>query len=191
MNKPDDVMEIEDLAVFEVLNNRFRQRILRDLLSPKPVKELAESLEVPVTRLYYHVNLLLEAGLIRIVEERKVGAILEKVFQTSARSFRPGRRLMKSGRPPEEMARIGAAVVLDPARLDAEAFLIKHFESGAPADDPGTFARGQGRLSKARAEALAERIHELLDELDNEEDAGEDAIDFSLSVVFVPLAGGG
>lgn len=185
MSKPESVLEIEDIAVFEVLNNRFRQRILRELLTPKPVKELAEGLGVPVTRLYYHVNQLLDAGLIRVVEERKVGAILEKVFQTTARSFRPGAALLQSGRPPGEMARIGAAVVLDPARLDAETFLTKHFETGASIDDPGTFARGQGRLSKAKAEKLAEKIHELLDELDDEDD---DGIEFSLSVIFVPLA---
>ncbi len=187
MSKPEEVLEIEDIAVFEVLNNRFRQRILRELIASKPVKELAGCLGVPVTRLYYHVNQLLDAGLIRVVEERKVGAILEKVFQTSARSFRPGSRLLESGRSPEEMARIGAAVVLDPARLDAEAFLVRHFETGASADDPGTFGRAQARFSKARAQKLTERIHELLDEFDDEDDAG-DGIEFSLSVIFVPLA---
>jgi DNA-binding transcriptional ArsR family regulator len=191
MSKLEDVMEIEDIAVFGVLNNRFRQRILRALVSPKPVKELAEDLDVPVTRLYYHVNQLLDAGLIRIVEERKVGAILEKVFQTTARSFRPGARLLQSDRPPAEMARIGAAVVLDPARLDAEAFLVRHFEAGAPADDPGTFGRAQGRLSQDKAEELTERIHELLDELDDGDDPGEDDIEFSLSVVFVPIGDAG
>lgn len=189
MSKPEDVLEIEDIAVFEILNNRFRQRILRELVSPKPVKELAEALHVPVTRLYYHVNQLLGAGLIRVVEERKVGAILEKVFQTTARSFRPGARLLQSNRPPAEMARIGAAVVLDPARLDAEAFLVRHFEAGAPVDDPGTFGRAQGRLSGAKAEELTRRLHELLDEFDDEVEAGGDEVEFSLSVIFVPLAG--
>jgi hypothetical protein len=85
------------------------------------------------------------------------------------------------------MARIGAAVVLDPARLDAEAFLVRHFETGAPADDPGTFGRAQARFSKAKAEELTERIHELLDEFDDDEDG--DGVEFSLSVIFVPLAG--
>ncbi|HEU4895054.1 MAG TPA: helix-turn-helix domain-containing protein [Acidimicrobiia bacterium] len=188
MSKPEDVLEIEDIAAFEILNNRFRQRILRELVDPKPVKELAEGLGVPVTRLYYHVNQLLGAGLIRVVEERKVGAILEKVFQTTARSFRPGARLLQSDRPPAEMARIGAAVVLDPARLDAEAFLIRHFEAGAPVDDPGTFGRAQGRLSRAQAEDLTRRLHELLEEFDEEEERGEDGVEFSLSVIFVPLA---
>lgn len=191
MSKLEDVMEIEDITVFGVLNNRFRQRILRALVSPKPVKELAEDLDVPVTRLYYHVNQLLDAGLIRIVEERKVGAILEKVFQTTARSFRPGARLLQSDRPPAEMARIGAAVVLDPARLDAEAFLVRHFEAGAPVDAPGTFGRAQGRMSQEKAEELTERIHQLLDELDDGADPGEEDIEFSLSVVFVPIGDAG
>jgi len=190
MSKPDDVMEIEDIAVFEVLNNRFRHRILRELVSPRPVKELAERLDVPVTRLYYHVNQLHEAGLIRVVEERKAGAIIEKVFQTTATSFRPGARLLESGRPPEEMARIAASIVLDPARLDAEAYLARHFESRVRTDEPGAFGRGQSRLSKAKAEALTRKISELLDMMDDGDEPHDEDIEFSLSVVFVPLSGG-
>lgn len=190
MNKPTDVMEIEDIAVFDVLNNRFRHRILRDLISPKPVKTLAESLGVPVTRLYYHVNLLLDSGLVRVVEERKAGAILEKVYQTTATSFRPGARLLQSGRPPEEMARIAAGIVLDQARLDAEAHLVREFEAGVRDDGPGVFARGQRRLTRAQAETLTGKINELLDIMGDSDDNGDESEDYSLSVVFVPVEGG-
>lgn len=189
MTKPADVMEIDDIAVFEVLNNRFRHQILRELISPRPVKELAERMDVPVTRLYYHVNLLHEAGLIHVVEERKAGAILEKIFQTTATSFRPGAGLLESKRPPEEMARIAASIVLDPARLDAEAHLVRQFAAGVRADDVSAFGRGQSRLSKAKAEELSRKIYELLDMMSEGDDAGDDSIEFSLSVVFVPLEG--
>ncbi len=190
MSKPDVVMEIEDIGVFEVLNNRFRHQILRELVTPQPVKELAARLDVPVTRLYYHVNLLLDAGLVRVVEERKAGAILEKIFQTTAMSFQPGARLLESGRPPGEMARVAVAVVLDPARLDAEAHLTRQFEAGAKDDEPGAFARGQSRMSRAKAEALSEKIDELLDMMQEGDDGGDDTVEFSLSVVFVPIEGG-
>lgn len=182
-------MEIEDIEVFQLLNSRFRHQILRELVTPQPVKTLATRLDVPVTRLYYHVNLLLEAGLVRVVEERKAGAILEKVFQTTAMSFQPAARLLQSGGPPEEMARIAAAIVLDPARLDAEAHLARQFEAGAMDDEPGAFARGQRRMSRAKAQALSEKINELLDMMDDGDDGEEDTREFSLSVVFVPVEG--
>lgn len=187
MSKPDVVMEIEDIEVFEVLNNRFRHQILRQLVTPQPVKTLATRLDVPVTRLYYHVNLLLGAGLVRVVEERKAGAILEKVFQTTAMSFQPGARLLQSERPPDELARIAVAIVLDPARLDAEAHLSRQFEVGAMDDEPGAFVRGQRRMSKAKAAALAEKINELLDMMEDGDDGDDDTAEFSLSVVFVPV----
>lgn len=190
MSKPDVVMEIEDIGVFEVLNNRFRHQILRELVTPQPVKELAARLDVPVTRLYYHVNLLLDAGLVRVVEERKAGAIIEKIFQTTAMSFQPGARLLESGRPPEEMARVAVAVVLDPARLDAEAHLTRQFEAGVKDDEPGAFARGQSRMSRVKAKALSEKIDELLDMMQEGDDGGDDTVEFSLSVVFVPIEGG-
>lgn len=188
MSRPEDVLEIEDIHVFEVMNDRFRHRIMRELLDPKPVKTLAERLDVPVTRLYYHVNQLADVGLIRVVEERKVGAIVEKVYQTAARSFRPGTKLLRSGRDPAEMARIAAAVVFDPARLDAEAMLRRHFEEGVKAEDiPAAFSRSHARMTAARAAELARRIADLLEEMD-EEDETDDAVEYTLSVVFSPLA---
>ena len=187
--KLEDVYEIEDGHVFEVLNSRFRHRIMRELLEPKPVKTLAGNLGVPVTRLYYHVNQLADAGLIRVVEERKVGAIVEKVYQTTARTFSPGSKLLESGADPADMARIATAVVLDPARLDSEVFLTRHFETGASKTDPGTLARGQARISKAKVERLTDQIHQLLEEMEDDDEAEEGSCDFSLSVVFVPLTG--
>lgn len=184
-----DEMEIEDIHVFEVLNSRFRHRILRKLTEPKSVKTLAESLDVPVTRLYYHVNQLADAGLIRVVEERKVGAMIERIYQTAARSFRPGKKLLESGGDPAEMARIAAAVVLDPARFDAEAMLTRHFEEQTPEPDlPANLGRGQSMMNRSRAEAFAKRLEDLLDEF-QEDNEGDEAMEFSFSFVFTPVGG--
>lgn len=180
------VMEIDDIHVFAVMNNRFRQRIMRELVEPKSVKSLAESLDVPVTRLYYHVNQLADVGLIVVVEERKAGAMIERIYQTPARSFRPGEKLLESGGDPVEMARIAAAVVLDPARFDAEAMLAREFETGMPDDFPANLGRGQATMSRSRADEFAKRLDELMRALEGD-DEDDDAIDFSFSFVFAPM----
>jgi DNA-binding transcriptional ArsR family regulator len=187
MSNLEEILEIEDIQVFRVLNNRFRHRIMRGLVEPKSVKDLAAALDVPVTRLYYHVNQLADAGLIRVVEERKVGAMIERVYQTTARSFRPGHKLLESGVDPAEMARIAAAVVLDPARLDAEAMLVRHFAEGLPDPDlPSNLGRGQAIMSRSRAEEFAKRLDELLNELEGD-DRDDDALEFSFSFVFAAV----
>ena len=55
----------------------------------RTVKELAQALDVPATRLYYHVRILEEHGLIEVVERRLVSGIEERRYRAveSAWSF--------------------------------------------------------------------------------------------------------
>jgi DNA-binding transcriptional ArsR family regulator len=78
--EPLEYLEIDDIEVFEVLNNPVRVRILRQLMEPKSVKGVAESLNMPPTRLYYHFNLMEEAGIIFVVETRKAGAMMQRLY---------------------------------------------------------------------------------------------------------------
>lgn len=193
MHQIKDVFEIDDLKVFDVLNNPMRLRILRRLAQPASVKELAEWMGVPTTRLYYHVNLMEEVEIIAVVETRKVGAMIEKVYQTTAHGFRPSKQLMAAGHEPEQMARLGSSLILDGARLDAEAALTDHFANQA-ADFPdevvpaGAIGRSIAYLDDEGVERFKEKIQELLEFLD-EVDVGEGDREFGFSFVFFPVAG--
>jgi DNA-binding transcriptional ArsR family regulator len=185
--------EIDDVRVLEVLNNPTRLRILRHLAEPHSVKELAEWMEALPTRLYYHVNLLEDVGVVRVVEIRKVGAMIEKVYQTTARSFRPSKALMSGGHDPEQLARLGAAVILDPARLDAEAALRRHFEDMGrempeEVDRVGSLGRTIVYLQPEAVERVNEKIQGLLAFMD-ELDTGDLGQEFGMSFVFFPVAG--
>jgi DNA-binding transcriptional ArsR family regulator len=185
--------EIDDIRVLEVLNNSTRLRILRHLAEPHSVKELAEWMEAPPTRLYYHLNLLEDVGVVRVVETRKVAAMIEKVYQTTARSFRPSKALMSGGHDPEQLARLGAAVILDPARLDAEAALRRHFEDMAreipeEIDRVGSLGRTIVYLQPEAIARVNEKIQDLLAFMD-ELDTGDQGQEFGMSFVFFPVAG--
>lgn len=147
----------------------------------------------PPTRLYYHVNLLEDVGVVRVVETRKVGAMIEKVYQTTARSFRPSKALMSGGHDPEQLARLGAAVILDPARLDAEAALRRHFEDMGrempeEVDRVGSLGRTIVYLQPEAVERVNEKIQGLLAFMD-ELDTGDLGQEFGMSFVFFPVAG--
>jgi DNA-binding transcriptional ArsR family regulator len=187
-------MEVEDIEVFEVLNNPLRLRILRQLVEPNPIRAVAEALNVPPTRLYYHFDLLEDAGVIRVVETRKVGAMLQKVYQTTARSFRPSAKLTEGDHSPSELAKITAGVVLDGARLDAEEALERHFEAVVGGADPkearssGSIGRSLAFFSKERAQEFAQKLEKMLEE-EFDPDHGKDGIEFAFSYTFFPVAG--
>ena len=58
---PDEAY-ITEPSQFEALTSGLRMRILQMFHEPSSVREVAERLDMPVTRLYYHVNLLEESG---------------------------------------------------------------------------------------------------------------------------------
>lgn len=193
MTEISEVFEIDDPSVFETLNNPLRLRILRRLNDPRSVKEIAESLDLPVTRLYYHFNLLEDIGAVRVVETRKVGAMTERRYQVTAKNFRPSADLMSSGEDPEKLAQVATSLVLDGARLDSEAALTRHFAEKAQGndgltDEDGSLGRTLAYLTPEQAKDFSLKLRLLLDEIDQPEDP-EDGIEYGFSYVFFPIVG--
>lgn len=181
-----ETLDIEDPHVFELLTSPIRLRLLRELLQPRSVKELAEALGVHQTRLYYHVNLLHRAGLIEVIETRKVGAALEKVYRTRARHLRPSQRLLRGGHDPHTLARVLTAAVFDLARVDAETALTAAFAAGA--EPEGTLGRSQAVLGPRRAREFQEKARAILRELESVDDP--EGVEYGLTVAFFPVGGG-
>ena len=187
-----DYLEVDDIEVLQVLNNPIRIRILREMMAPVSVREVAEALDVPPTRLYYHVNLLEEAGIVVVVETRKVGAMVQKIYQARARGFRPSPRLPFSGRDPQELAKIATGVVLDGARVDAEEALTDHFErlreGGENSTLAGSFGRTLGFFTEDEARVFAEKLSKFIEEEFDPHDRSEGR-EYGLTLAFFPLAG--
>ena len=188
-----EYMEVDDPEVFEVLNNTLRTRIMRRLVEPNSIREVAEELGVPPTRLYYHVNMLEEAGIIEVVETRKVGAMLQKIYRTTAKSFRPSPRLSEADMEPGELAKIMSGVVLDGARVDAIEALTKSFKRQRSGDStakiPGSIGRTLGFFNAEEAKAFGEKLQKFIeDEFDRDRTpSGRD--EYSYTYVFFPIAG--
>lgn len=185
-------MEIEDIRVLEVITNPMRMRLLYQLTNPHTVRELSEALSVPVTRLYHHVNLLESVGVIAVVETRKSGARLQRVYQATSTRFEPGRRLLEEFGDKQRLAEVIAGTVLDGARLDAVAGLVAHFSEieragPEPVELAGTLGRSLVALNRADAVAFGERLRELMNEMSELED--RDGEEYALSVVFFPMVG--
>src|SRR5436305_5533764 len=92
-NQPEDFEPAKELTVtsletLRVISDALRSRIL-DLLraEAQTVKQLAATLNLPPKKLYYHINLMEQHGLIRVVGTRIVSGIIEKTYRATAYLF--------------------------------------------------------------------------------------------------------
>ncbi len=148
-------LELADIGLLDELTHPVRGAIVRRLREPRTVAELAALLDVPVTRLYHHVNLLEAAGLIRVDATRRVGAVTERRYRTVARSYRISPELIERSDP--ELVARAISGLFDVAK----SALLRELELGAmrdsTVDDRVVQSWVQLHLSPARQRALAAR----------------------------------
>lgn len=83
-----DYKVIDDLATLRLLSDPLRLRLIEELgIRPTTVKALAKTLGMKPNRLYYHVNLLEEHGLIKVTDTRLVSGIVERTYGLVAKHF--------------------------------------------------------------------------------------------------------
>lgn len=159
-----EVLEVDSLEQFDALLSPRRLHLLEVLEAPRSAKEAAEELGVPVTRLYYHLNALLEHGLIEVVEERSAGAMVERVFRVAGRIIRPSQAFLA------RYGNEGLAEVVTLAFRQAEAQFAGAVREGRvglePADKSRTSTIGfvSVRVTPERLIELIERSEALLGE---------------------------
>ena len=181
---------VDDPAVLKALTDPLRHRIVGTLNEPMSAKEVAAALDMPATRLYYHLDLLVERGLAKVADHRTVGRNVERLF------VRAGDRFVIS----EELSRL--AVVASDAMGELQRGVNKHIanmlaltrrESEAPdasSDAVGAVMDIGLRLSGKRAQTFVDRMHEVIAEF--ESDAGGDTEEtekYGLLVMLAPKAG--
>jgi hypothetical protein len=115
---PADEMIIEDLDTLKVLADPLRLRIRELMTDPTTVKMVAAELNIPATKLYYHINLLEKHGLIVLVDTRIVSGIIEKHYQIAARSVQVARHLLSSESSTTENINIAVGGILDDTKVD-------------------------------------------------------------------------
>jgi DNA-binding transcriptional ArsR family regulator len=148
------------VAALKALADPLRLQILIELLDPKTVKEVAAVVGGSPTRLYYHVNILEKAGLIRVVSRRKVSGIEERRYRTVERwSLAPD---MTASLVTEGIVK----ALMDVVRAEVELALLAKTdrEIGEPGSPVVVFGLSRLALSVEEAAELQGRIEGLLKE---------------------------
>jgi DNA-binding transcriptional ArsR family regulator len=119
---PRDVLVISDPAVLKIVGHPLRLRILEYLRAHAgaalSVKEIAAALDSSQTRLYYHVNLLVEHGLVRVAATRLVSGIVERRYRVTAYRLSFDRTLLGAGTTSDDGLEVWLSVVLDEVRSE-------------------------------------------------------------------------
>jgi hypothetical protein len=190
--EPLEEMTISDLETLRVLTDPFRIRVLETMMEgPTTVKQIAEKLDTPATKLYYHVNLLEKHSLIAVVDTQIVSGIIEKHYQAVAGSFRIDRSLLAFETDLEEGSFGVIEMMLDPVREEIRSGLrsglIKALPD-APASARLSMSRTRVMLTPEQAEDFNQRLHGILDDLKaaNQDDDQTGKQAYALLIAFYP-----
>lgn len=103
----EDILETYDIQTIEQLRaiaDPLRTRIYEALaVKPMTATQVGEELDEPAPKAHYHVRELERVGLVRLVETRERGGILEKYYRAIARGLRVPPSLFQQA-PPDEVA---------------------------------------------------------------------------------------
>ncbi len=170
------VRTVGDAETLKALADPLRLALLTALMRASPeglrvmsVKELAEELGEPQTKLYRHVKQLEAADLIRVAASRMVSGILEHRYQACQQDLRFGRDLIRDeGTADDATAVLGS--LFDTYRNSFFAAYLQD-QRVSPDSPPGPAYRkpvlsiAEIDVSEARAAELHDRVQELIGEL--------------------------
>lgn len=168
---------LRDLRQIKALSDPLRLKILGALCDEaKTTKQIATELGEPATKLYRHVELLHELGLVKLVRTAPKRGTTEKYFEAVARSFALAPpKLAGTGASPVEEMFVG---VFDDFLEDVRAAVA------TDSAKPGTSLLATGVIHVPN-DRIAE-LHARLQEIGHEFDAGAGSPPYKLLLSVFP-----
>lgn len=174
----NQVFEFDTLEELDTLMAPLRLRLLSCFREPATVREAALQMDVQVTRLYRHVNRLVENGFLVIVEERPKAKTVEKVYQTAGRNMRPSASFIEryGTEGTAELLRLGFRMV--EADVVAAAQVDPSID---PSGDDSVFSFARLHLDEAHLKELVKEVAALFRRF--YERSGDIEVSFMSSVI--------
>lgn len=130
----------------------------------RTASELATLMDCPTTRLYHHLKLLENAGLILVVAERLVSGIVERRYRAVARRLRLDRRVFGVADPEQQQLASILDYVFDRARDEIErSATAGRIDLGQQPPAPSALLcyRHVLKLTPAQRDRLQQQLREL------------------------------
>lgn len=104
----EEMHVVSDLETLKVLSDPFRMDILRIIALAnkvgelRTVKQLADELDLPPTKLYYHIKLLEKHNLIIVADTQVVSGIIEKKYRIIADDITVDKNILETEEGPSD-----------------------------------------------------------------------------------------
>jgi len=195
--EPAPEMVVSNFDTLKVVADPTRLRILEVLIEqPLTVKQVARKLEIAPTKLYYHVNLLEEHGLLTVTASRVVSGIIEKQYRTTAKNLTIDRSLLTlgGGQPDGGMATL-LSLIFDSTRSNVlkgiDRGLIR-MEEEDPIQRNAMLVYSLGKLTPEQYREFHGRLHTLIREFgeagsEKSPEKPEKGSMYGLTIVLYPL----
>jgi len=159
---------VSDAEALKLLADPLRSRML-DLLRARvqTAKELAQTLNLSPKKLYYHLKLLEERGLIRVVGTRIVSGIIEKSYRATAYLFLFDDDVFRSSDSVESPLPSGLQAVFETTRIQLEQSVADgtvELHENAEVLRRLLWMWGLQRLSRQQAQEFYSRFEQLIGE---------------------------
>lgn len=89
-NMDDSTYEVKSLEQMKAISSKIRIKILNvmDDYVPRTNKQIADQLGIPASKVHYHVRELERVGLLRLVDTREKGGVMEKYYLPVAKHIK-------------------------------------------------------------------------------------------------------
>lgn len=185
-------LTLTDLDAVRTLTDPLRVRIIEALVKEAcTVKQIARELGVATTKLYYHIGLLEEHGLIRVVDSRIVSGIIEKVYRAVAYSYQIDRSLlsfMGDDMHDNDLDALMATIfdtTKEEVKQSVKAGVLPLHNNGLEGT-PSLISRGNVRLAPDKLHDFWQRLRELVEDYSDEKLYDPNGISYALTVAFYP-----
>lgn len=198
--KPIPEFVVNDLETLKVLADPLRIQLIELVThQARTVKQVAADLDMPPTKLYYHIKQLEEHGLIRVVGTRIVSGILEKQYQAVALSYHVNKALFS---PTSPTGREGLNLMLGGLFEDTRVDIQESIEGGVidvhtpedgdrPINRTLMIARNTLHLLPQQAEEFYRRLRALVREYQRDDETLSGSPDeqaYGLLITLYPTA---
>ncbi len=194
--QPAEMLRITTLEQLKAISDPLRVDILEIVADEAlTVKQMADKLGQPATKLYYHVSELEDAGFVKLVGTRVKSGIIEKYYRIAAESMQVDRSLLNSEEGMEE----SLSALIDTVFDNTIADLTRSFRAGLlkqPGDeaDPKSkvmmLTHDLCRLRKEDVPTFIAKFNSLLAEM-NVKTEGEGMVTYGCTIAFYPHASPG
>ncbi len=175
-----------------LLVDTFKMSILEQFVEePRTAKQVAEILNTKQTRLYRHIDALVQAELLKVVKEQQKRGTVERFYQTVATRFELDGSLLSNKENENETTGLVRNMLRDTEKEVISLLENIDFTEEIPDEDTPLMMRISARGSKERMQSLRQKLEEWLAEFtpDESEEYPDDVEELSFRglIMFYPV----